>query len=184
MLPDYHGKGRGEVKRQVELAATRPYLRTQFEIIVTPQFQRQVSSIDDLEGIAPMVEIQSLPAIILWQHKDGLLMSNITHIAPTKGLLNQLETGGAVATLMEVHRFDHYRFRNPTTKLRWSGYTHPIGYNFGFAGLAGASDLIASVNEVLTRFADSATLADIAKRNALTYFAPAKPYVAGKLTIE
>ncbi|MBT6274624.1 MAG: transporter substrate-binding domain-containing protein [Chromatiales bacterium] len=186
VLPDYAGKKRSERHRRVKLGtvvATKPYLRSQFGVINGPGFSGPIGSLEDLEKLSVMVEIQSLPAIILWRHKDGLLMDNLTHVAPTKGLLKQMDDGGADVTFVEVHRFDRYRLRNPETKLRWSGYVHPIGYNFGYAALATRSALVEDINGVLDALAKSGSLQKIASDNALTYFAPTEPHVAGKLKL-
>ena len=138
-LPDYAGKTRLDRKRYVKLKpliASNPYHRSQFGVIVSPNVKREIQSLDDLAGIRLIAEIDSLTGILLWRHNKGQLIDDLTHIRGKDGLFKQMDKGVGDATLTEVHRFERYRFRNADTKLRFSGYQHPLGYNFGYGALA------------------------------------------------
>jgi len=186
-LPDLAGARRSHRGRTVQLgllAATRPYRRTDFGVVAAPGFDRPVRSLDDLKGVTLIEPWRSVPAFILWRHRHGAFIDQISHVAGREDLFEKLEATPGAASLIEVHRFDRYRFQHPGTRLRWTGYVHRLGYNFGFAALAGAKRLVAEVDRALERLETAGALVAIAKENGVTYFKPQAPIVSEGLVLD
>ncbi len=185
-LPDHDGQKRSERNKLIKLGvvtASTPYNRAVFASIVGPTVTGPVRSLDDLAGTRVIAEVATLPAVLLMRHNKGALMEDTNHISPWEHLFKIMDAGEADTTLVGLHRFEHYRFRNPKTKLRFAGYISPLGFNLGFASLTTSKDLLLRVNEALAAMAADGTLNSIASQNSMTLIAPQKPDVMGKLKL-
>lgn len=185
-LPDHEGQKRSERTKLIKLrtvTASRPYNRMVFAAIVGPKIKGQVTSLDDLAGVRIIAEVATLPSILLMRYDNGALVDNTSHISPWKDLFGLMDSGKADATLIGLHRFERYQFRNPKTNLRFAGYISPLGFNLGYAALNSSKDLLARVNLALTEMANDGTLDALAAQNSMTLIAPQQPYVMGKLKL-
>jgi hypothetical protein len=185
-LPDHDGQKRSERHKMIKLGvvtASMPYNRAVLASIVGPAVKGEIGSLDDLAGVRIMSEVATLPSVLLMRHDNGALIDNTSHITPLKNLFKAMDAGKADATLIGLHRFERYRFRNPQTKLRFAGYVSPLGFNLGYAALTSSKDLLEDVNRVLAEMSADGTLKEIAARNRMTLMAPQKPYVMGKLKL-
>lgn len=185
-LPDHEG-GRGGFRGpRVELraiAASRPYHRAALAVILGADAgERKIGGLEDLAGLRIGAEVSSLASAILVSHGGGELVPDLSHVAPTKGLLRRMEEGEFQATLFEIHRFDWYRRNHADTKLRASGYYHPLGYNFGFAALEGSAELLARVNTALEALGRTGEIERLALESGLTFIPPAEPAIAPPVT--
>jgi hypothetical protein len=88
-----------------------------------------------------------------------------------------MERGEFEATLVPLHRFDAYRAAHPDTKLRGSGYLYPVGFNFGFVGLARDAALLAKIDVALEAKLASGEIAALAPAAGMTYLPPRPPDV-------
>ena len=185
-LPDHDGQKRSERGKLIKLrvvTASNPYNRMVYAAIVGPAIKGPVKTLNDLKGVRIMSEVATLPSYLLMRHDNGTLVDNTEHISPWKKLFKQLDAGKADATLVGLHRYERYRFRNPETKLRFAGYTAPLGFNLGFAALTSSKDLLAQVNKTLADMTADGTLEKLASKNSMTLVAPQKPNVMGKLKL-
>jgi len=185
-LPDHEGQKRSERLKLIDLGVvvpSLPYNRSVYGVIVGPAVTGDITSLDDIAGLRIMSEVATLASAILMRHDGGRLVDHTSHVSPLEGLFKQMNAGKADATLVEVHRFERFRFRNPDTKLRFSGYIVPIGINFGFAALDTSNALLDDVNRVLEELAAAGTLEDFAAANHMTLFEPQKPFVTERIVL-
>ena len=85
--------------------------------------------------------------------------------------------------MIELHRFDWYKSRHQDTKLRWTGYKNPTGFNFGFAVLEENTDLLGKVNAAIAALKQDHAFERIAGDMGLTYVAPIAPEVAEGISL-
>jgi ABC-type amino acid transport substrate-binding protein len=185
-LPDHEGQKRSERNKLIKLGTvvpSAPYHRTVIGVVVGPKVSREIRGLDDLAGLRIMSEVATLPSVLLMRHKAGMLIDDTSHISPLKNIFELMDEDKADATLIEVHRFERYRFRNPDTKLRFSGFLFPLGFNFGFAALQTAKPLLDEVNKALTNLAAEGKLKEFAANNGMTLFAPEPPFVMEKFKL-
>lgn len=185
-LPDYEGKKRSERGKVVRLGTVTtsiPYNRAVFAAIVGPKFNGNIKSLDDLAGRRIMAEVATIPGALLMRHNNGALVNDTAHISPLKNIFKAMDSGTADVMLIELHRFERYKFRNPDTTLRFSGYTERLGFNLGFAALDSSKDLVAKINRELQNMTSDGTFARIANANSMTHVKPEKPDVMGRLRL-
>ncbi|MBT7758920.1 MAG: transporter substrate-binding domain-containing protein [Rhodospirillaceae bacterium] len=185
-LPDHDGQKRSERHKLFKLGvvtASVPYNRAVFAAIIGPGFSGKVNSLDDFAGSRIMAEVATLPGVLLMRHNKGALIDDTSHISPLKNLLKIMDTGKGDITLIGLHRFERYRFRNPQTKLRFAGYVLPLGFNLGYAALNTSKDLLRDVNKALAGMLADGSLKSFAVKNSMTLMAPQKPDVMGKLRL-
>jgi ABC-type amino acid transport substrate-binding protein len=183
-LPDFEGATRDDRRRRVPLgvlAPTQPYIYSPLTVVLGPKAGgRRIAGIGDLAGLRLAIESGTLGDAILMTFDKGRLIDDITHLVPGRDdLLGALDRGDFDATLLDLRRFDAYRLAHPDTKIAASGYFDPIGANHGYVGLAGDSDLLASVNKALSDLQGAGTVAELGKAAGLTYLAPREPIILG-----
>ena len=183
-LPDFEGATRDDRRRRVPLgvlAPTQPYIYSPLTVVLGPKAGgRRIAGIGDLAGLRLAIESGTLGDAILMTFDKGRLIDDITHLVPGRDdLLGALDRGDFDATLLDLRRFDAYRLAHPDTKIAASGYFDPIGANRGYVGLAGDSDLLASVNKALSDLQGAGTVAELGKAAGLTYLAPREPIILG-----
>jgi len=185
-LPDHEGQKRSERDKLIKLGVvvpSMPYNRTVFGVIVGPSVSNKITSLGDLAGLRIMSEVATLPSVLLMRHNGGQLIDDTSHIPRHKDLLKEMNAGKGDATLTQVHLFERFRFRNPDTQLRFSGYVFPLGINLGFAALDSSKALVDDVNNALADLAAEGRLKEIAAANNMTVFEPQKPYVMDRLVL-
>ncbi len=184
--PDYEG---APLKRQrpfvkvAALTASVPYRASAFGVLVTDASTAQITSLADLKGKRIAVGAGTMPGGILALYRNGLLQKNIVSLSPSQSPLEALEVGRADATLIELHRFDAHKLKNPQTTLIAHAWRHRIQFNFGFFALESRRDLIARINQVIAQLAQASELAALAQGTGLTYLPPAEPAVRAAIGI-
>lgn len=185
-IPEYEGMKRSERGRLVSLGvmtATAPYHRSVFGIIVGPKAEaREVRRLADLQGLRLGAEVGTMSAALLARSGDGMLRANVTHVPESKDLLGRMAAGEFDAVLIELHRFDNFRRRNPEAPVRWSGYAHPLGINMAFGVLERNAALRDRVSAILAEMANDGTLRAIAEKWQMTLVPPREPMVLEHLT--
>ncbi len=183
-LPDFEGATRDDRRRRVPLGVltpTQPYIYSPLTVVLGPKAGgRRIAGIGDLAGLRLAIESGTLGDAILMTFDKGRLIDDVTHLVPGRDdLLGALDRGDFDATLLDLRRFDAYRLAHPDTKIAPSGYFDPIGANRGYVGLAGDSDLLASVNKALSDLQAAGTIAELGKAAGLTYLTPREPIILG-----
>ena len=185
-IPEYDGMKRSERGRIVQLGTlvpTRPYHRAGFAVVLAPSAEgRTVSALRDLEDLRLGVEVSTLASAMLFRYDGGRLIADITHVAPSKDVLAQLEAGTFDATLIELHRFDSYRRKHPETTLTWSGWLHPVGINMAFVTLARHEPLRLQVDAALAELIAAGELERFADEAGMTYVPPGEPTILKAIT--
>ena len=82
-----------------------------------------------------------------------------------------------------IHRFEAYRAEHADTTLRPSGFLHPIGFNFGFVGLASDAETLRRVDEALNAMLASDEISALALKAGMTYVRPRTPDVQGDILL-
>ena len=161
------------------LAASRPYLSLPLTLISTTD--TLVRRLDNVVGLRLAVERESLADAIATVYGGGRLRERIRRLAFGEDAVFQvLETQAADFALIEQHRFEIYRSRVPTTRLRETGYRHVLAVNTGFVGIA--RPLLDEVGRALQELTATGRIAAIVEAYGLSYTAPGKPAILPPLT--
>ncbi|MDF1736331.1 MAG: transporter substrate-binding domain-containing protein [Minwuia sp.] len=185
-VPEYEGMNRAERGRLVRLgvlSATQPYYRAGYGVIVGQAARdRAITRLADLKGLKLGAEVGTMASVLLFRNAGGVLVDDISNVSETKDLLPRTAEGEFDAVLIELHKFDNFKRRNPETPLRWSGYVHPFGVNMGMAVLERHGTLREQVNVILDAMEADGTLDALAERWQMTRIPPAAPWVLERLT--
>ncbi len=74
-LPDYQGGKRGVRVPTKPIAATRPYHRAPFAVILGPGAGgRKIAKLEDLKGLRIGAEVSTISSAILFRHGNGMLI--------------------------------------------------------------------------------------------------------------
>lgn len=181
-LPDFEGFKASDRRRRIPLGTLQPSKAYHFAplaiIVGGPALGKPIQGLADLQGLKIGVEGGTLSDTILMTYGDGALIDRITHLVPGREQLwPSFEHGDFDATLVPLHRFDAYRAQHADTKLQASGYTFPLGFNFGFVGLATDAKLMSEIDSALAGMLASGEIAALASGAGMTYFPPRAPDV-------
>ena len=185
-VPEYEGMKRSERGRLVKLgvlSATQPYYRASYGVVVGAAAEgRPIDRLADLKGLRLGAEVGTMASVLLFRNAGGVLVDDISNVSETKDLLPRTAAGEFDAVLIELHKFDNFRRRNPDAPLRWSGYVHPFGVNMGLAVMERHGALREQVNVILDAMQADGTLDALAERWQMTRIPPAAPWVLERLT--
>ena len=185
-LPDYEGAKPEDRRRWVrlnKLIASRGYRFDPLVVVLGPGMAgREIHSLGDLKEVRLGVEEGTLADAILFSYGGSVLVSQITHVLPARGLFERMERGDYDAALVELHRLDAYRTQHPETRLSSSGHYHSIGFNIGFAALASEAPLIDEVNAAIGGMLATNELPALAQAAGLTYVTPREPDVLATIS--
>lgn len=184
-LPDYEGMKRSERGTRVdlgELTSTIPFIHAGLTVVLSPKNAGTiVKRLSDLNELSVGAEVTTLSSAILIRYQNGLLANQSKHFKPGD-IFSNLEAEEVDAVLVERHRFDRYKQRNPETMLTSTEYLHSISYNIGFAALKNGTAPISEVNETILEFLKNGEMEKIAKMSHMSYIAPGKPAVFGQVS--
>jgi ABC-type amino acid transport substrate-binding protein len=162
------------------LAASLPYLSLPLTLI-SALGDTPVARLDAVAGRRLAVERESLADAIALVYGGGQLQRRIQRLRfDGDAIFQLLETRAADFAFIEQHRFEVYRSRVPTTRLRETGYRHVLAVNTGFAGIAPA--LLHEVDRALQRLMTAGRIAAIVEAYGLSYTVPGTPAVLPPLT--
>ncbi len=166
--------------RRRELLASRPYLSLPLTVVSAAD-GLTVGTLDDLVGLRVVVERGSLASVIANVYAGAVLQERLLRVSSeADAIFESLETGATDAALVERHRFELYRGRRPGTRLRDTGYQHPLGVNTGFVGRA--AKLMAEVDVALRDLLVTGRAARIVEAQGLSYSTPTRPAILPSLT--
>ena len=184
-LPDYDGMKRSDRGTRVdlgELISTAPFIHAGLTVVLSPKNAGiKVKRLSDLKELSVGAEVTTLSSAILIRYQNGLLADQSKHFKPGE-IFSNLEAGEVDAALVERHRFDRYKQRNPETELASTDYLHSISYNIGFAALKNGNAPISEVNEVILALLKSGEMEEIAEMSKMLYIAPSKPAIFGHVS--
>lgn len=186
-LPPFEGRKPEDRRRLVklgELVPTRPYRSDALTVVLSPgRADRQVKRLADIADLSLGVESHSLADLIATSYEQGRLTDHVVHSPDSRSLFEQLQAGSLDAALVDLHEFDAWRQQHPETGLAASGYTHSIGFNIGFVGLAANRALIARVDAILSDLTSHGTLSTMAEANGVTYLPTRSPEIAPRIPL-
>lgn len=170
----------GLTARTGRLLASQPYLSLPLTVVSAAD-GLVIDSLDDLIGRRVAVERGSLASVIATVHAGALLQERLLRVSSeADAVFESLESGAADAALVERHRFELYRARTPGTRLRETGYRHPLGVNTGFVGRS--AELISVVDATLGDLVATGGAAEIVETRGLGYSSPGRPAILPPLT--
>ncbi|HKV00198.1 MAG TPA: transporter substrate-binding domain-containing protein [Vineibacter sp.] len=187
-LPGFDGSKPEDRRRRVtlgELVPTRPYHRSVLAVVVNGgAVSKPIASLADLDGLRIGVEGGTLADAILMTYGNGRFVDRIAHVIPEReDPLHKLDAGEFDATLVNLRRFDAYVAKNPTTKVKATGFYHRIGFNMGLVGLAGNAALIEAVDKAIADLDQQGELPKLAAAAGLTYVPPREPRIADNIAM-
>ncbi|MFZ4407864.1 MAG: substrate-binding periplasmic protein [Paracraurococcus sp.] len=186
-LPDFAGARPEDRRRWVTLgtlAPSRAYRSAAFGVVLGPaRAGLGFRHLDELKGLRLGVEERTLADAILTAYRGGVLLDQVTHVTAGQALFDRLAAGDYDAVLVEIQRWDAWAAGHPDSGLSLAGYRHPIGFNFGFVGLAAAAPLLAAVSDALATLREAGELPALAQRAGLTYAPPRVPEISPPVTI-
>jgi ABC-type amino acid transport substrate-binding protein len=162
------------------LAASLPYLSLPLTLI-SAVGGPPVAGLDEVVGLRLAVERGSLADAIAMVYGGARLRDRLQRLPfDDDAIFRVLEKRAADYAFIEEHRFEIYRARVPTTRLRESGYRHVLRVNTGFVGIAPA--LLDEVDRALQKLTARGRIAAIVEASGLRYTAPGKPAVLPPIT--
>lgn len=186
-LPPFEGRKPEDRTRLIplgELVPTTAYRFDAMAVVLSPALAgRSVHKLADLAGLKLGVQIHSLADLIAMSYAEGRLAEQVVHYTESNPLFQALQDGKIDSALVGLHQFDAWRQAHPDSRITASGYTHSIGFNIGFVGLATDRAMIAQVDAILADLRSSGALAAIAAANGLSWLPPRPPDIAQSLPL-
>ena len=175
-LPPFEGRTAADRRREIplqDLMPTQPYRFDALAVVLAPAHADfPVKKLADISGMSLGVEIHTLPDLIAMYYGQGRLAQWVVHFTDSAALFTALEAGRIDAALVDLHEFDAWRAAHPNTRITASGYTHSIGFNMGFVGIASERPLIARVNASIADLKANGALAGMAQAAGLSWLPP------------
>jgi len=164
------------------LLATQPYMSLPLTLISA---DRSANSTDldldlALEGRLA-VEAQSFANAIAIAHAGPRRQAGILALTDVDdAIFEAVEKGLAGYAFVEVHRFEIYHARHPTTPLSQSDSRHGLAINTGMAGIA--PELLDEVNRAIHDLMEAGQIAKVVKAYGLSYHPPSRPAILPPIT--
>ncbi len=180
-LPPFEGAAPDDRRKWVklgELMPTRAYrLDVLTVVLATRNADRRVGKLTDLAGLKIGVQIATLPDAITMYYGGGSLAEQVVHLRDTLELFEGLQTGAIDAAFVNLRAFDAWRLRHASDGFVPTGYTHSVGFNMGFVGLASNRALIEQVDAVLDDMMVHSAIEPLAANAGLSFVPPRSPDV-------
>jgi ABC-type amino acid transport substrate-binding protein len=181
-LPPFEGATPEDRRRWISLGALMPTRAYRFDAITAAlspdRAGRAVQSLGDLADLRIGVEIHGIPDLIAMSYRAGELAEHVVHFSRSRELFGQLEAGSIDVALVEQRELDAWRLAHPATGVAGTGYTHSVGFNIGFVGLAAGNAPVAEVDAVLADLLADGSLGGMARAASMTYLAPRPPDIS------
>ena len=163
------------------LLASDPYLSLPLTLVSSAR-TTPISRLDHAVELGLVVEQGSLASAIATAHGAPERRRAPIRRLPFEGdaIFDSLEAGAADVALVELHRFEIYRARVPTSHLQSTNYRHPLAVNTGFVGID--PTLLAKVSGVLKRLVETTHISDVVVARGLSYSPPVRPAILPPLT--
>jgi ABC-type amino acid transport substrate-binding protein len=181
--PDYPGAARKRDRPFVTLqamAGSRAYLGAALGLVqrsdVTP-----TARLSDLGERKVGVVSGTLAGALMTTWHHGVLRKNMVSLSQRDDPLAELAAGDARrfdAVLMPLALFDGWRHQHPQAPLVAAGYQRPLGLHLGFVTLASQTELLASLNPLITQALADGRLAHWASEEGVSFIAPVMPEIS------
>ncbi|MFM9883856.1 MAG: hypothetical protein ACKVQT_12595 [Burkholderiales bacterium] len=153
------------------LAASRAYQASTLGVVVRDT-ALNVATLADLQHQRIGVTAGTVAGTALAMYRKGALISAMRSIAQREDIFAVLEGETLDAVLAPLNKWDAYRLAHPHTKLHAGTYQHPFRMHLGFAALASAQAILATVNDVIGRSIQDGNLQRWADATGTTWIRP------------
>lgn len=167
------------------ISVSDPYARMEIGVVYrTPEFEREITEIADMEGLRIGVEQGTLAGILTLRQGTNKMVSEANTLNPGPDFLWRMEQGEFDAALVTIGAYDFHKKQNFVSTLSLDEYRHPIGFNLSIAMLKRNRDLLDQVDPAIHSMIDDGTMATLADKSQHTYSPPRKPWVQKHLTMQ
>ncbi len=173
---------------QVDLepvSVTDPYARMEMGVVYrTPEFDREIEKIADLEGLKLGVEQGTLAGVLTLRQGTEKMAADAVTLNPGPDFLWQMEQGAFDAALVTIGAYDFHKKQNFISTLALDEYRHPLGFNISVAMLKRKNALRDVFDPAIARMIKDGTMAALGEKSGHTYAPPHKPWVQAHLTMQ
>ena len=167
------------------ISVTDPYVRMEMGVVYrTPEFERDIEKIADLEGLKLGVEQGTLAGVLTLRQGTNAMAQGAVTLNPGPDFLWEMEQGAFDAALVTIGAYDFHKKQNFISTLVLDEYRHPLGFNISIAMLTRKKAMRDVFDPAIARMRDDGTLAKLAEKSGLTYADPRKPWVQAHLTMQ
>ena len=167
------------------ISVTDPYARMEMGVVYrTPEFDRDVEKISDLEGLKLGVEQGTLAGVLTLRQGTEKMAADAVTLNPGPDFLWQMEQGAFDAALVTIGAYDFHKKQNFVSTLALDQYRHPLGFNISVAMLGRKKAMRDVFDPAIARMIQDGTMAKLAKKSHHTYAVPRKPWVQAHLTMQ
>ncbi|MGB1390715.1 MAG: hypothetical protein ACPG61_17720, partial [Paracoccaceae bacterium] len=167
------------------ISVSDPYARMEMGVVYrTPEFEREITQIADMEGLKIGVEQGTLAGVLTLRQGTSQMVADSITANPGPDFLWKMEQGAFDAALVTVGAYDFHKKQNFVSTLALDEYRHPIGFNLSVAMLKSRRDLLDQIDPTINAMIADGRMAALAKKNKVTFSAPKEPWVQSNLTME
>lgn len=167
------------------ISVSDPYARMEMGVVYrTPEFERSINAVADMEGLRIGVEQGTLSGILTLRQGTDKMVAEAKTLNPGPDFLWRMEQGEFDAALVSVGAYDFHKKQNFVSTLALDEYRHPIGFNLSIAMLRRNRDLLDQIDPAIHGMIGNGTMAALAGKSKHTYSAPRQPWVQKHLTMQ
>jgi mono/diheme cytochrome c family protein len=167
------------------ISVSAPYARMEMGVVYrTPEFERDIQTIADMEGLRIGVEEGTLAGVLTLRQGTDKMVTEANTLIPGPNFLWRMEQGEFDAALITVGAYDFHKKQNFVSTLVLDDYRHPIGFNLSIAMLRRNRGLLGQIDPMIQAMIDDGMMAALAVKSKHTYSPPRKPWVQKNLTIQ
>ena len=167
------------------ISVSDPYARMEMGVVYrTPEFERNITKISDLEGLRIGVEQGTLAGVLTLRQGTEKMVSDATTFNPGPDYLWKMEQGEFDASLVTIGAYDFHKKQNAISTLVLGDYRHSIGFNLSIAMLKRNRDLLDQIDPIIHTMIEDGTMEALAKKSKHTYSKPREPWVQKRLTMQ
>ncbi|MBV1863875.1 MAG: c-type cytochrome [Rhodobacteraceae bacterium] len=167
------------------ISVSDPYARMEMGVVYrTPDFERDINQIADMEGLRIGVEEGTLSGILTLRQGTDKMVAEASTFNPGADFLWQMEQGEFDAALVTIGAYDFHKKQNFVSTLSLDEYRHQIGFNLSLAMLKRNRDLLDQIDPLIHEMIDDGSMAKLAKKSKHTYAKPHMPWVQKHLTMQ
>jgi mono/diheme cytochrome c family protein/ABC-type amino acid transport substrate-binding protein len=167
------------------ISFTDPYARMEMGVVYrTPEFERDIQKIADMEGLRIGVEQGTLAGVLTLRQGTSRMVAEGTTLNPGPDFLWHMEQGEFDAALVTVGAYDFHKKQNFISTLVLDEYRHPLGFNLSVAMLGSKKALRDVFDPVIAHMIEDGTMAMLGRKSGHTYAKPREPWVQPHLTMQ
>lgn len=167
------------------ISVSDPYARMEMGVVYrSPEFEREITQIADLEGLKIGVEQGTLSGVLTLRQGTAKMVADSVTENPGPDFLWKMEQGAFDAALVAVGAYDFHKKQNFVSTLVLDDYRHPIGFNLSVAVLKDRRALLDEIDPIINAMLADGRMAALAEKSKVTFSAPKEPWVQSHLTME